>query len=240
MSEQTTPEFDGYADSYDTLLEDPMRGAFARDPLHFYRRKWLLMQRLLRSAGMESRTLRWLDAGCGRGELLHLAGDHFKQATGCDPSGAMISSCSSFKVHHQTSPFELPFPDGSVDLVTAVCVYHHVPEASRLLLASEMMRVLAPGGLCCIIEHNPWNPVTQAIVRRCPVDVDANLLTASNARAILTAAGFAQLNTSYFLYLNESLFNRIAPLERILTKIPLGGQYAVMARREGFTSNEMA
>jgi SAM-dependent methyltransferase len=231
MSEMTTPEFDSFADSYDTLLEDPMRGAFAKDPLHFHRRKWLLMQHLLRNAGVEPNSLRWLDAGCGRGELLNLAGRHFKQATGCDPSAGMLSSCSSFTVHRQTSPLELPFPDDSMDLVTAVCVYHHVPEESRVLLAAEMKRVLAPGGLCCIIEHNPWNPVTQAIVRRCPVDVDARLLTAATARAILKAAGFEPLTTSQFLYLPESLFDRLAPLERTLTKIPLGGQYAVLARR---------
>ena len=236
MSEQTTPEFDGYASSYDTLLDDPMRGAFARDPLHFHRRKWLLIQRLLSKAGVEPSSLRWLDAGCGRGELLNLAGAHFKQATGCDPSAGMLSSCSSFTVDRQTSPFELPFPDASVDLVTAVCVYHHVPEKARALLLSEMKRVLAPGGLCCIIEHNPWNPVTQAIVRRCPVDADASLLTASSASGLLRVVGFEPLSSAYFLYLPESLFNRLSLLERFLGRVPLGGQYAVLARRAGDSS----
>ena len=44
--------------------------------------------------------------------------------------------------------------------------------------------MLVPGGLCCIIEHNPWNPATRTIVRRCPVDVDAELSTARETAAL--------------------------------------------------------
>jgi hypothetical protein len=90
--------------------------------------------------------------------------------------------------------------------------------------------VLAPGGLYCIIEHNPWNPVTQTIVRRCPVNIDAELLTAGRARRLLEAAGFAVLRASYFLYFPESLFGPLGGLESALEHVPLGGQYALLAR----------
>lgn len=224
------PEFDQYAQSYAELLEDPLRRRFALDPLHFHRRKWLLIDRLLKEAGVVSSTLRWLDVGCGQGELLEMSGANFAQAIGCDPSAGMLSKRSSVKVHEQLSPVELPFGNSTFDFVTAVCVFHHVHGGARTGLADEIRRVLTPGGLCCIIEHNPWNPVTRAIVKRCPVDVDAELLTASGAGTLLQSAGFYSLRTDYFLYFPAGLFNRLSYVEKMLCKIPLGGQYALLAR----------
>jgi SAM-dependent methyltransferase len=225
-----TAEFDQYASTYTELLDDPMRNRFARDPLHFHRRKWLLIASLLKQAGVDPHTQRWLDVGCGRGELLEIAGSNFAFASGCDPSPEMLKADASFSMHLQPSMTELPFAAASIDFVTAVCVYHHVHGAARTLLTHEIRRVLAPGGLCCIIEHNPWNPVTQAIVKRCPVDVDAELLTARETAKILEHSGFQKLRTGFFLYLPESAFAHLAPLEKMLTKLPFGGQYAVLAQ----------
>jgi SAM-dependent methyltransferase len=230
-SEKSPPEFDRYAPSYTELLDDPVRNRFARDPLHFHRRKWILIESLLRRAGLDLQALKWLDVGCGRGELLELAGINFRQAMGCDPSSNMLSPDTSFKMYKQPSLVELPFADNSVDFVTAVCVYHHVHGEARTLLTDEIRRVLAPGGLCCIVEHNPWNPVTLSIVKRCPVDVDAELLTAQAASRLFEASGFEALETDYFLYFPEWLFNsRVGALEKGLHWLPFGGQYASLTR----------
>jgi len=224
------PEFDQYAPSYAELLEDPVRNRFARDPLHFHRRKWALIEALLKRTGVTLGTLRWLDVGCGRGELLELAGKNYAQAIGCDPSSSMLSPNTPFKMYKQPSPIELPFEDNSVDFVTAVCVYHHVHGGDRTLLTGEIWRVLTPGGLCCIIEHNPWNPITRTIVKRCPVDVDADLITARATNTLFEAFGFEPLRTDYFLYFPERLFNRFGALESALYKLPFGGQYALLTR----------
>jgi SAM-dependent methyltransferase len=230
MSGNVNPEFDQYARSYDGLLEDPIRDSFAQDPLHFHRRKWIVLERLLKRAGVDPKTQRWLDVGCGRGELLDLASSSFARAIGCDPSHGMLVSGARPDVFQQPSPVELPFEDNSADLITAVCVYHHVHGEARSLLTGEIRRVLAPGGLCCIIEHNPWNPVTRAIVKRCPVDVDAELLSAQTGFSLLVSAGFERVCADYFLFLPERLFNRIGSVEGMLSKVPLGGQYALLAR----------
>ena len=223
-------EFDQYAPSYRELLDDPLRNLFTRDPLHFHRRKWLLIQRLLRLAGVKSETKRWLDVGCGRGELLEMAGSSFAEALGCDLSPGMLPCSSRFEVRPQPSPIVLPFADGSVDFVTSVCVYHHVHGAARALLTNEIKRVLTPGGMCCLIEHNPWNPVTRAIVKRCPVDVDAELLIARSAGKLFKAAGFEPLGLDYFLYLPEPVYGWAGSVEAAFRKVPLGGQYALLAR----------
>jgi SAM-dependent methyltransferase len=229
---QDSPEFDRYAPSYADLLNDPARNRFASDPLHFHRRKWLLIESLLKRFAVSPATQSWLDVGCGQGQLLELAGSNFKQATGCDPSAIMLSANQAFTVRQQSSPVELPFPDGSFDLVTAVCVFHHVHGKDRTLLTDEIKRVLAPGGLCCIIEHNPRNPVTRAIVRRCAVDVDAELLPAQTTVELFRNSGLQPLTTDYFLYVPESLFPTVGIVERLLRRIPLGGQYASVARRQ--------
>lgn len=228
--EKTSSEFDQYANQYSDLLTDPLRNRFTRDPIHFYQRKWIVIERLLRRAGVAPAALRWLDAGCGRGELLEIAGENFATAIGCDPSAGMLASQTSFKTHEQLSAVELPFEDNSFDFVTAVCVLHHVHGADRLLLIKEIRRVLSPCGYCCIIEHNPWNPVTRSIVKRCRVDADAELLAAREASSLLEASGFVPLHCEYFLYLPERLFQTFSAVESVLYLMPLGGQYALLAK----------
>jgi SAM-dependent methyltransferase len=222
--------FDRFASSYAELLNDPLRDRFARDPIHFHRRKWILIEGFLRDAGATPAGMRWLDVGCGRGELLDLAGKNFLQTTGCDPSAGMLSSDVSIKTHQQTSLVKLPFESGTFDFVTAVCVLHHVHEEDRSLLTDEILRVLSQGGLCCIVEHNPWNPVTRTIVKRCLVDADAELLTAGEVSKQLRASGFKIIDKRYFLYLPERLFHAFGLVERVFSKLPFGGQYAVLAQ----------
>ena len=144
------------------------------------------------------------------------------------------SQCAS-----KYSPVELPFDDKSMDFVTAICVYHHVHGTDRTGLTQEIARVLKPGGLCCVIEHNPWNPVTRSIVKRCAVDADAELLSAPQVGSIFTASAFEHLKTTYFLYFPEWLFNRCGPLEVALSNLPFGGQYAFLARSPINISNDL-
>lgn len=228
-AQQLQPEFDRYAASYSDLLADPMRSHFAADPLYFHRKKIELIQLLLAREGKNPAQMKWLDVGCGQGDLLRLGQSLFATAMGCDPAATMLPAGNEVAVRLQPSPETLPLEDASVDFLTAVCVFHHVHGPARVALAKEIRRVLAPGGYFCLMEHNPWNPVTRGIVKRCPVDVDAELLTAPEAKSLLVSVGFTAAQTSYFLYLPEKL-KRLAPLERWLGAIPLGGQYALLCR----------
>lgn len=229
-TENERAEFEKYALAYSQLLDDPVRNRFTRDPLHFHWRKWILIERLLNRRRLKPQSLTWLDVGCGRGELLALAGDRFDRAIGCDPSCGMLPSDSLFNVYQQPSPSELPFDDRSIDFATAVCVLHHVHGTNRQALMKEIRRVLRPAGLCCIVEHNPWNPVTRRIVKRCPVDVDAELLSSRDVKDLVQGSGFRCLHLEYFLYLPERAFRKFAAAEFLLGRLPLGGQYAVFGQ----------
>jgi len=80
-----------------------------------------------------------------------------------------------------------------------------------------------------MIEHNPFNPVTQLVVSRVPVDRDAHLLTARSARQVESAAKLDPFRTEYFLYLPKPLYRRLGRVENLLQWLPLGGQYASYA-----------
>lgn len=225
-------EFDQYARDYEAMQKDPIRHSFSRDGTFFHARKWLLVRSYLASLGRDLRSMSWLDIGCGKGELLRLGRHEFQSITGCDVSGAMLELCPDIASRPMQDPASLPFPDQSFDFLTAVCVYHHVAPDGRAALTREAARVLRPGGVFAVIEHNPLNPATRLIVSRLPMDRNAILLGAGETRRLLNAAGLGSFDTTYFLYLPEKLFRMIPSLELALQRIPLGGQYAVFGHKQ--------
>jgi SAM-dependent methyltransferase len=223
-------EFDAYAHSYAEGVKDPVKSHFASSSEFFAARKLLLIRDFFRRRLQDTRALSWIDVGCGQGELLRLGRSYFAAVAGCDPSDGMIKECVDLNVRQQCSDV-IPFSDESFDLATAVCVYHHVDLAARGALTREVMRVLKPGGILCVIEHNPFNPITQMIVQRCPIDVNARLLTARETMRLASASGAGVLETRYFLYFPERLHRLLAGVEDRLGSIPLGGQFAVFSRK---------
>src|SRR5262245_7523213 len=161
-------EFDGFADNYEDLIRDPMREKFTPDNAFFFQRKIQVVGDFFKRRKVNTQGLSWLDVGCGRGDLLRAGRGLFASAAGCDPSEKMLQTCDGFEVRHQTAEEQLPFEDASFDFITAVCVYHHVPPDRRISLTLEMMRLLKPRGIICIMEHNPINPITRLIVSRSP------------------------------------------------------------------------
>lgn len=94
---------------------------------------------------------RVLDVGCGRGGTVHVFQTFFKPSSirGLDLSPAAIEFDRTAHKRADTTFFEgdaenLPFEDGSVDIVTNVESSHSYPNINRFY--SEVHRVLAPGG----------------------------------------------------------------------------------------------
>jgi SAM-dependent methyltransferase len=232
---QVEPEFDVLSDAYDELLRDPIRDRFMHGSGEFFHlRKRDLICSYFRRRGIDSRKLAYLDLGCGKGELLSLLRNEFAEVSGCDPSPRMLEagqlSAQGIRVRTQHANGKLPFDDAEFDFVTAVCVYHHVPPPLRADLTAEVRRVLKPGGVFAIIEHNPYNPATRLIVSRTPVDASAILLRKAETRRLLLGRNFSIDDQLYFLYFPERIYTRAEPLESALGWLPLGGQYAVFAK----------
>ncbi len=229
----TRPEFDRYATSYEALLKDPIRDRFGGEGSRFFHeRKRDLIRDYFRRHRMATRTMRYLDVGCGKGELAQLLRDDFAKVAGCDPSPGMLGAAEGIEVRVQSELNKIPYEDQEFDFVSAVCVYHHVPHSARLALSQEINRVLRPGGVFAIIEHNPYNPATRLIVSRTPVDADAVLLSRRESSEVMRAVGFSRQEHQYFLFLPQFIYRHSGDvLERGLRRIPLGGQYAVFGCR---------
>ena len=115
--------------------------------------------------------------------------------------------------------------------MSVVCVFHHVPLAERTILMTEVKRVMKPGGVLAIIEHNPYNPATRLIVSRTPVDADAILLRPAQTRRLFQSQGLHVDDQRYFLYFPETMYQRARGIEAALSWFPLGGQYVMFGRK---------
>ena len=258
-SDGRSGEFDELAADYEEALDDPARRVFAPSPEFFIRVKW---DHLLRALERETpagalRQWRWLDVGCGDGKMLRLGRDRLGAAVGADISLPMLkrsvslaaedaprSSLSGAKQacllkradHPQlvnARAESLPFPSQSFDLVTAVCLLHHLPTSALDSCVAEMVRLLRPCGVLAIAEHNPLNPVTRGVVHRSRVDRTSRLLRAGQAVDLCKQCGLGPVRVRYCLFLPARLYRVAGRLEFALHRLPLGGQYWVIARKPG-------
>ena len=124
----------------------------------------------------------------------------------------------------------IPAPDRSFDAAFSACVFHHIPPSEHAFWLKELHRIVRPGGLIAIFEHNPLNPLTQRAVRTCPFDENAILIPAKNLAAACETAGLDVAKTRYHIF-----FPRFAAglrgLEPLLDWLPIGAQYSVLSRR---------
>ncbi|MGB3024327.1 class I SAM-dependent methyltransferase [Paradevosia shaoguanensis] len=168
-----------------------------------------------------------LDLGCGLGAYHPGLEGRFHQLHGIDVSKQSIELARQRHpfVHYETfDGGTLPYLDGSFDVAFAVCVMHHVPPPQWKAFTAEMSRVLKPGGLALVFEHNPYNPATQYIVRTCDIDRDAVLLRPGQLRKLFAAAKFENVHTRSVLSV-PPVNGPLARLDQIFGHLPFGAQY---------------
>ena len=120
----------------------------------------------------------------------------------------------------------IPCPDNTFGLVFSACVFHHIPHSAHLGLLREWLRVLKPGGMAVMFEHNPLNPLTVRAVNTCPFDENAELIRGSVLKKQFSEAGFQCVDLRYRLFV-PGVIRWLRPLEKWLYWLPLGAQYFV-------------
>lgn len=155
-------------------------------------------QRLILELMGDLKGVHVLDAGCGDGVLTCVAASRGARATGVDPDPAMLDAArarterAGVKADFLDGRVEeLPFTDGSFDVVAAVTVLCFVDDASGGL--GEIARVLRPGGRLVLGELGRWS-VWAAIRRLCgwlgaATWKAARFRTADELRALAEQAG---------------------------------------------------
>ena len=221
-------EFDRFAHNYGELLDDPLRHRFAADADFFIHQKCRLLLRQIQRHAIGGRRPRLLDAGCGQGTAIAYLNPH-AAVFGTDVSMPMLEEAAGRPVALQ-EPFSLPFARGTFHAAYAFCVYHHIETENRLRHLRELSRVVGPGGRVLIFEHNPYNPVTKRIFERTPVDQGWHMIKPGDLRALFLEAGLEDVEQGYFLFVPAALWKWFGFIERLLTWLPLGGQYFVSGR----------
>ena len=224
-------EFDQFAREYQEQHAASIRLS-GETPDFFARYKIDDVAATLRRAGVKPRRI--LDFGAGVGNSLGHMRNAFPDAeiTLLDPSRESLDIASKrFPGQAAFTHFDgktIPFAGGAFDLAFAACVFHHIPEDLQVGLIAEIGRVLADGGSFFLFEHNPWNPLTTHAVRNCAFDENAVLISSREMRRRMAEAGLANTRIIYRIFFPR-LLARLRPLERFLTKIPVGAQYFAQA-----------
>ena len=233
MGDQKRVDFDAYARGY---REEVARSIdfSAADPEFFTRVKVRELLALARRRVGAPAELSFLDVGCGPGETDRFLAGQVGALAGIDVSAAMVEAASArnpavdYRLANSDGP--LPFEAATFDVCFAICVLHHVEPSARSDLVGEMARVVKPGGLVALFEHNPLNPLTRRAVAGCEFDRDAVLLNRREAQRLLWEAKLDQPQHAYIVY-----FTRDSPrrrrIEHLFRRFPLGAQYVVSALR---------
>ena len=223
--------FDRHADTYRDEVERSI--AFAKvDHAGVTQRKVEHLLALCASLLGPPRDQRVLDVGCGVGLTDSLLVDHVGSLHGIDISSESVAGAASANPSACYTAFDgttFPVPDASVDLAFAICVLHHVPPAERAPFAAELRRVVRPGGIVAVFEHNPLNPLTRVAVNRCELDEGVKLAGRSHTARLLTSAGLEVERSSYIIFIPSPRWS--ARVDRVLGRCPVGAQYYVAARR---------
>jgi SAM-dependent methyltransferase len=173
-----------------------------------------------------------LDVGCGIGLTdRHLAG-RFRSLTGTDVSPGVLDTAARENpgVRYELAERDrLPFEEKTFDLAFAVCVVQAVQPAERPRFIAELSRVTRPGGLVALFEHNPYNPLTRLVVRRCEFGEDARMLGMGEAERLLRENGVTLVDSGFVL-LFPSRRSHVLAVERALRRLPLGAQYYLAGR----------
>ena len=197
--------------------------------------------------GYEHKGFCFLDFGCGNGRLFKylLESDLLKPLVeqgglrlfGYDTSAESLKEAKAIAgddriclVHDLGNlPADIRF-----DLVISCNVFHHIVPTERAAAAKTLRAWMKPKARLVIWEHNPFNPLTRLIVKACPFDKEARLLTLNTATHLFETNSYRYLKHAYVNVFPPRLqrLNAVAAAEVKLSRLPIGAQYWVMFERD--------
>jgi 2-polyprenyl-3-methyl-5-hydroxy-6-metoxy-1,4-benzoquinol methylase len=220
-------DFDNFAIGYERILDENValsgEGStyFAKYKAQYLHRTFPILQ-----------SGKVLDFGCGVGLLSAFLEQYFPamQVHGFDISEASLETVPGDLKRKIWFTSHIEELSRDYDLIVVANVMHHISPERRQAIVQDLANRLASDGSLVIFEHNPTNPVTRWIVDRCAFDEDAVLLPLRESAEYLRAAGLEIERSDYIVFMPHILA-WLRVLEAWLYRVPLGAQYAVVARR---------
>jgi SAM-dependent methyltransferase len=198
---------------------------------------------------------RWLDAGTGsrilEKDLDILENWLVRQSGTTIGMDVRLTQHVSIRTLVCGSIYDLPFADGSFDLVTCNMVMEHLGEPEKSMV--EIARVLVPGGALIINTPNLWNygVLANAILSKIfPEQWRLGLVRASDSRepgdifpvryrantlgrlGTLCAGSGLKIHRVTVLPQQRSFFRKTAPVEKVLMTMTPGVRLLVCAHKE--------
>jgi len=143
-----------------------------------------------------------LDVGCGGGRTIQKMAAMATEGKvfGVDYADGSIAASRALNARliqagrveiRQASVSELPFPDQTFDLVTAVETHYYWPDLPHDM--REVLRVVKPGGMLAIIAEAYKGSTNDALTQRAMALLNAAWLSVDEHRVLLSAAGFTDV-----------------------------------------------
>ncbi|CAB3780893.1 class I SAM-dependent methyltransferase [Pararobbsia alpina] len=225
-------EFDRFAEEYRAIHAANI-SASGEAPEFFAEYKIADLSRHARTNRIAARSI--VDFGCGVGNSIPFFRKYFprSEVLAADVSRKSLELAKQ-RFGEEARFFNLTgnridLPDGTFDVLFSACVFHHIPHEEHEHWLRELRRIATPDAMLVIFEHNPWNPLTVRAVNTCEFDKNARLMTPSKLETSMQRAGWSRTRHEYRIFFPNSL-RTLRPLEARMRWLPLGAQYAVIAR----------
>ncbi|MBN2733771.1 MAG: methyltransferase [Methanomicrobiaceae archaeon] len=221
-------DFDVFVDKYDAILKEDLSLIAKSNELHFFpQSKADILKQITDRMNIEPENI--LEYGCGIGNNLSFIKNKYPHSKifGCDVSE------KSLEVSRERYPDMDFFVIGKnnemkdmFDVILVPDVFHHIEPEDHKYFLDTISSYLRKNGIVVVLEHNPYNPVTQHIVRNCSLDKNATLLSLKYMKSLFISSGYSACLKGYFMFFPPK-YQKLSPLERYIQKIPFGAKYFV-------------
>jgi ubiquinone/menaquinone biosynthesis C-methylase UbiE len=217
-------------EEYEAMLKKGI-GLTGNDKHFFIRGRLDLLEN---KTSLKNAPKRILDFGCGTGATSENLLQRFptSEIVGSDLSDAALNFARE-KIQNQNIRFialDKLQEEAEFDLIYLNCVIHHVPVAQRQAVIDQLFSLLSATGTLWIFENNPANPGTRWAMYRNPFDKGVVKIWPFELKKLLQNAGL-KTEAAYFIFYFPQWLSWFRPLEKFFLKIPMGGQYALVAQK---------
>lgn len=223
-------DFNDTKASYRASIEKSI-GFAGKDHDFFIAAKAEHLIRLIREHVRAQGTPRVLDVGCGHGLIHPYLAEQGFDVVGVDVATEVLDLAREANPGVTYQGFDgtkLPFDTATFDVAVAICVMHHVPPAQWPEFLREMRRVVKPGGIAIVFEHNPYNPLTRYVVASNEMDRGVKLLSSSHLQKLMRDVGLGARDR--FILFTPFAHPFFRWLDGKLGWCPMGAQYYVAAK----------